>query len=239
MIACAFAALCTVHPWATQAQEIRQVELEGLGLKDGKLLFRGQGTISSREGRILETIVYADADGRETQRVEAEYEQESLALVKFRREYTRTGEWESLERQGERVRMLYREEGEAEPEARELIWKEGMAFTVVVGPRIRKERAALLAGKEVSFELIVPSRLDVYGFRLRKEGEAEVDGRRVLVIRMEPSAFLIRQLVDPILFYFSVEPPYDLLEYRGRTSVKDAKGDAIDARVVYRYAAPR
>jgi hypothetical protein len=45
-------------------------------------------------------------------------------------------------------------------------------------------------------------------------------------------------LVDPILFYFSLEPPYDLLEYRGRTSVKDAKGDPIDARVVYRYVTP-
>ncbi len=52
---------------------------------------------------------------------------------------------------------------------------------------------------------------------------------------MDPDSWLIRQLVDPLFFYFDPEPPHRLLEYRGRVSIKSDDGDDQDLRITYHY----
>ena len=117
-------------------------------------------------------------------------------------------------REGARVMLVDRRLDSAQ-ETRAMIEKEG--------------------GEALAFELIIPSRLETIGFRLKKDSEVTQGGEAAIVIRMEPDSWLIRQLVDPMFFYVAAKPPHRLIEYRGRISVKSDDGEDQDLRVVYRY----
>lgn len=219
-------------------EDLRQVTFDGFDLKDGRPLFKGERTIQVGEGKVQETVVYLDLNGRETQRLEGVYEQGTLGLVSYVRKFVGSQEREGLEREGGQFVMSYQDGKNAKPETEELTWKDGLVFAITVVPRIKQARKALKAGKEVTFDLIVPSRMNLYEFRLRQDKPVTINGQEMWVVRMEPDSFLIRQLIDPLYFYFTDNGSIDLVEYKGRTAVHDAAGNSLDARVVYRYGNP-
>jgi hypothetical protein len=95
----------------------------------------------------------------------------------------------------------------------------------------------LRAGGTLTLDLLVPSRLETVRFRVRWEGDTLLEGQPAAVMRMEPATWLIRQLVDPLHFFFATDAPHRLIEYRGRTALKRDDGKPQDARVVY-YPVP-
>jgi hypothetical protein len=224
----------TVAPSAF-AQVPGTVTFDGFDLKSGKIIFKGETITEVTAERVSETVRYWDPEGTETQQLKAGYDRATLMPTHYRRDYLLTGEWEALEREGKTATVKWQAKGKKTPETFEVDWGEYHSISVVVLPQIRKHRDTLKAGKEVVLELVVPSRQDVYDFRLRLDKPLTIDGKPTWVIRMEPDSFLIRQLVDPLYFYFSDDGADTLVEYRGRTSVQNEAGDGVDARIVYTY----
>jgi hypothetical protein len=211
---------------------------EAFDLKSGELLFRGE-TVSRQEGgHTKESVRDFDPSGTVIQTLETEFDTGSAKLFSLRREYPLTGESESAVIESDRVKMTHRESASAEEKHEEMKWTGMMVFPPTVVPRIQLAWEALKAGKKVEVEMVVPSRLDSYRFRLVKEAVPEPNGNKVVVIVLEPGSILVRRLVDPMRFVWSVEAPRRVLEYLGRTTIKDAKGDQIDARIVYHYSDP-
>jgi hypothetical protein len=93
---------------------------------------------------------------------------------------------------------------------------------------------SLISGQEKEIKLGVWYRQEAITFKLSKS-EAEKDK---MTIKMSPTNFLIRAVVDPIYFTFEVKTK-TLLEYKGRTTPKVKSGqDYLDFDGVTRYKIP-
>jgi hypothetical protein len=96
----------------------------------------------------------------------------------------------------------------------------------------------LASGAPAKFRYIVPSRCETVGFRLVKESETTRNGKPVLRIKMEPTSFIIAQLVDPLYFVVEKDGAHRILQYLGRTTpvVKNGnKWKDLDADTVFEW----
>ena len=73
-------------------------------------------------------------------------------------------------------------------------------------------------GLPVKFRYIVLSRKETVGFKLVKDTETTWQNQPVLHIKMEPTSFIIAQLVDPLLFVVEKGGNHHILQYIGRTT---------------------
>ena len=96
----------------------------------------------------------------------------------------------------------------------------------------------LARGEPMKFRFVAPSRLETVGFKLVKDSETTWRGQPVIRLRMEPTSFLIAQIVDPLFFIVEKTGPHRILEYDGRTTPKSKRGNEwkdLDARTVYQW----
>lgn len=219
------------------AQGGEVLAFDAFDLKTGKAVFKGESTTRGTPETVAESVVYWDQQGTQIQSMQAEYERSTLMPLAYRRDFQLTGEWEALAREGTSLTVSWQAKGAKAPKSFELDWEDGVAIPAVVVPHILRAEKVLKAGKDATVELIVPSRQEAYTFRMRQDKPVTIEGQPTWVVRMEPDSFLIRQLVDPLYFYFAADGSGRLIEYRGRTSVQDEQGEGIDARIVYHYPA--
>jgi len=101
---------------------------------------------------------------------------------------------------------------------------------------LRANFQSLMAGKTVSFTLVVAGNLDAYQFRAKRIGDTQFEGKTAVRFRVEPDSML-RYFVDPL------EVTYDpsaqrLLEYRGLANIPNpADGKPFVARIAF-YSQP-
>ena len=62
-----------------------------------------------------------------------------------------------------------------------------------------------------------------------------LQGQPVTILRMEPSSWIIRALVDPLDFIMAKATGHALLEFRGRSTIATDDGEDQDLRVVFQY----
>jgi len=94
----------------------------------------------------------------------------------------------------------------------------------------------LARGTPVNFRFIAQSRLETVGFKLVKEANVTWRGTPAIRLRMEPSSFLIAQIVDPLFFIVETDGAHRILEYVGRITPKAREGNKwkdLDARTIY------
>ncbi len=94
----------------------------------------------------------------------------------------------------------------------------------------------LMEGKPAKFRYIVPSRQETVGFKLVKDSETTSQGKAAVRIKMEPTSFIIAQLVDPLYFVVEKERAHRIREYIGRTTPLLKDGDKwkdLDAVTVF------
>jgi hypothetical protein len=90
----------------------------------------------------------------------------------------------------------------------------------------------------VKFRYIVVPRLETIGFKLRRESTAELQGKKMVRLRMEPTSRFIAQFVDPLAFTVEADPPHRIFQYWGRTTPKIRSGQSwndLDALNVYNW----
>jgi hypothetical protein len=122
---------------------------------------------------------------------------------------------------------------------------EALAEDTLVGDMIAPFIAArwdtLMQGVAAKFRYVALSRQETVGFKLVKESETIRQGKPTVRIRMEPTSFIIAQLVDPLFFIVEKDGAHRVLEYIGRTTplLKDGtKWKDLDADTVYEWAPP-
>ena len=202
------------------------------------VLYRGLRTIRSAAGRVTVTTVFSLPSGKPIQRTEAVYEAASLAPISWHLDDERSGEAESLVREGDALRLSYRADAHSASKSDTLPRRPGQMFTATVEPLIERDLARLTAGEVVRFRLLVPSRRDSYGFRIQRDDTPALQRPGTVVLRMDPDSWLVRRLVDPLYFVLQAQPPHRVLEFRGRVSIKTDAGDDQDLRIVYDAGQP-
>jgi len=94
----------------------------------------------------------------------------------------------------------------------------------------------LARGETVRFRYIVVPRLETIAFKLRRESTAELQGKKMLRIKMVPASRFIAQFLDPLVFTVEADPPHRIFQYWGRTTPKIRSGQSwndLDALNVY------
>jgi hypothetical protein len=94
----------------------------------------------------------------------------------------------------------------------------------------------LMKGAPARFRFVVLSRRETIGFKLVKDSETVWHGIAAVRLRMEPTSFIIAQLVDPIFFIVEKDRRHRFLEYQGRTTPLIRTGDKwkdLDASTVF------
>ena len=93
----------------------------------------------------------------------------------------------------------------------------------------------LSAIKRCAFLFLAPSRLDWYRFRAKKTGFKKWQGRRAMIVEVEPDSFIIRLFAKKLIFYMDCE--YRVMSgYAGMVMVKD--DDDENYHVVIDFSAP-
>lgn len=230
-------ALTLPLPAAGQGEtgQLPPLTISAYDLEDGSLVLKGERT-GTVEGRVTHlSTVYFTPDGTRIQEEDTRYEPTSLRLVEYVKLDHRTGRREEMRLEDGVVTLRYRESRDDDTEEDSVEWEEPMVYGYTVVPFIVKHWDTLQAGEEIEFEFLVPSRQESVGFQVRVIGEDTVDAKRVSVVQMEPSSFIIRQLVDPLKFYISLDAERVLLRYEGRSPVSRADGEPQDLRIEYRF----
>ncbi len=140
-----------------------------------------------------------------------------------------------IEVKDDKVYFTYTKDGKTKKEEEKL--KDNFVVTPTVIPYLQKNWEQIKAGKDVDIRLGVVDRLETVGFRFKKDREDTFDGKKVLLVRLEPSTWAIRQIVDPLTFTMS-EDGSRLLQLVGRTPLKknvNGKWKDLDALTKYIY----
>jgi hypothetical protein len=94
------------------------------------------------------------------------------------------------------------------------------------------------SGAVVRFRYLVVPRLETIGFKFTRESTGEFHGKKVVRVKMEPTSWVIAQILDPLLFTVESEPPHRVLQYWGRTTPKIRDGESwrdLDALSVFNW----
>jgi hypothetical protein len=223
-------------PGPRAAQPERRIDLALYSLADGQLLYRGhRRVLEEEEGRTRVLTTFTTPAGTSIQETDALYRSDTLAPVNYSLDDLRSGESERLRVEGGRVFLAYRENREEKLAEDDVELSPNAVFTATVVPFLLRNWVALREGATLVFPFLVPSRQDVYAFRAGRDEKAGAGKRERIVIRMEPDSWFLRRLVDPLFFEFSTEETPRLLEFRGRSSLRDEDEDTQDLRMTYSY----
>jgi hypothetical protein len=166
-------------------------------------------------------------------------------LVRFELEEQQTGAAghavvELLTNQRQRVQFQYTTRSgrtEKRREKSETVREEPLISDMLPG-FMMQHWDELSRGETVKFRYIVVPRLETIGFKLKRDTTAEVRGKKVVRIKMEPANALIAQFLEPLVFTVEGDPPHRILQYWGRTTPKVRSGESwkdLDALTVFEW----
>jgi len=93
-------------------------------------------------------------------------------------------------------------------------------------------------GGVVKFHYLFVPRLETVSFKFSRESAGEFHGKKVVRIKMEPTNWVVGQVVDPLIFTVESDPPHRILQYWGRTTPKIRNGQSwrdLDALSVFHW----
>jgi hypothetical protein len=109
-------------------------------------------------------------------------------------------------------------------------------ITDMVVPFILENWEPLMSGSTVKCRLLALARAETVGFRLVKESESVVRGKKVVIVRMEASSLIVAQFIDPLYFTLEKEGEHRVLQYSGRITPsisRNNKWEDADAMTVF------
>lgn len=200
--------------------------------------FRSEAEV--KDGRYVMTGTFTARDGSVAliERTELEGDNDQGRLLKYTSEQKQLGSLGVLEIKDGKAHFTYTIDGKTKTD------DEKLSDNFVVGPTLVRHMRAhwseLMAGGKLRLRFAVIDRRESVGFEFSKEREVEINGKKLVVIKMRPSSFVISALVDPLHFYMQPDGS-NLDRLEGRTPLKLKEGEKfkdLDALTVYKSFAP-
>jgi hypothetical protein len=191
------------------------------------LLFNFKRTITRDASTLKVLREYNYADGKPAAREHVVYENDAPAFYQL--EELQTGDIGSATIKRDptnpnkgRITFQYIKDASRHPtvSTRTEVLQPDTLINDTVGMFLASHWDSLVRGEKVGCRYIVLGRRETVGFTFRKESETQWRGRDVIVLKMEPTSFLIAALVDPLHFLVEKAPPHRVLQYTGPTAPK-------------------
>jgi hypothetical protein len=155
----------------------------------------------------------------------------------FKLEDNRLGYLEGAEVNGKSVKVYFRIKSTTPLKEKVLTIPEPFVIDGGFNYYLKSNWDEMMKGKILSFNFVVPVRLDYYKFRVRKIKETTAQGKKAVVVNLEPDNFIIRKLVDPIVITYDIESKR-ILVYEGISNINNDEGQNYVARLVYPNLGP-
>ncbi len=97
---------------------------------------------------------------------------------------------------------------------------------------IKRKWDAVVAGKIVSFNFVVPARLDYYKFRVRKVSNLTEGGKAAMLVVLEPDNFVLRSIIDPIKITYDLAS-HRIIKYEGISNIPGSGDRNLEAKLLY------
>ena len=184
--------------------------------------YNGENVIESR-------TTYFDPDNRVIGSLNSEYTPTpqfcDYTFMDLRKDYT-----DGVQVKKDSI-CMYRKEGvDAKKETVCLPKEEGQIIGQGFHHFIINHLAAIAEGKVFHVKLVMPSRLDQFDFRIKKN---RIEGKRIL-IRLEIDNWFLRLLTPSVDTVYGLENAR-LIRYEGTSNVADASGRFNKVQIDYRY----
>jgi hypothetical protein len=95
----------------------------------------------------------------------------------------------------------------------------------MVAPFIQAHWSALMSGAAVKFRFAAIAWVETVGFKFTEQSETTRQGKAVVVLRMEPTSWIIAQFVEPLRFTVEKEGQHRVLQCAGRTTPRIQRGN--------------
>lgn len=197
----------------------------GMGVENGKVLFKSERRATCIGDKVTVTCDYSYPDGALAAHHHIVYE--SGRLSSFEEQLLQTGDKGSAvirpdPRNPAKQRIFFdycagQGSQSKRSSASEVLEKDTLVDDMIPA-FIAAHWEALQKGESAKFRYIVLSRKETVGFKLLKESETTWKGTSVVRIKMDPTSFVIAQLVEPLFFIVEKQGQHRILEYVGRTT---------------------
>jgi hypothetical protein len=216
-----------------------------MGGESGKILFKSERRATRSGEKVEVTREFTYPDG--VLAVQEHFAYESGRLSSFEEHSFQTGDRGSVvirpdPRDPARQRLYFEYTTGHGAEAKKTAANEALDKDTLIDDMIPAFIAAhwdaLQIGQAAKFRYIVLWRKETVGFKLIKESETTWKGIPVVRIKMEPTSFVIAQLVEPLLLVVEKHGEHRILEYIGRVSPKLKSGNKwknLDAVSVFEW----
>lgn len=196
------------------------------------VLFQMKSSIQENGADFARTNTFTSPDGLVAV-VEDAKAKDGVVEV-FTVEQKQTGEKGRIEVQEGKVKFTYTDsKGKTKTSEEKLASNFVVPLTVL--PYLAKNWDALMKGDKIQVRLGVWFRVESVGFRFFKKQESTYKGRPAIDVVMNPTSWVIRQLVDDLVFTFDAKTK-QLVMLKGRVPPKKKDGSGwkdLDAITTY------
>ncbi|GAB2667134.1 hypothetical protein [Arenimonas aestuarii] len=189
----------------------------------GDLLYTEHHLLRHQDQQLRQRlVVYRCADGTAFARKRVDYAASALAPA-FHFEDVRLGYREGLRRGGDEPELWVQASTGDDERSATLDAGAGLVADAGFDEFIRRQWQPLLAGKTVPLEFAVPSRLDSYGFTVRRRGSSEVAGEGAEIFRLRLGGLF--GLLAPHIDVAYGRDSRRLLWFKGLSNLRDDRGE--------------
>lgn len=201
-------------------------------LKDNSLLYNMSSEITQNGDDMTRKNTFTSTSG------DVAYVEEGTAkkgvIQKYTADQKQTGEKGEITVNGNEVKFIYTDTKGKKKESKEKLESNFVVAPTLI-PYLHAHWDELLAGKKIEIRYGVWFRNESVGFRMYKSKEVKYKDRPAIEVIMNPSAWIIRQLVDDLTFTFDLQTK-QLVTLKGRVPPKKKSGDKwkdLDALTIY------
>ena len=187
-------------------------------------------------GRGTRVVLYACPDGRPYARKLVSYAGWEGA-PDFEMLDARDGWLERVERDGDVRRVTVREQADSPERVAKLDAPEGLVVDAGFDDFVRANWARLAAGERIDFAFLVPSRLDVMRFKVKRQASATIDGEPATVVRLGLGAWY--SFLLPHIDVTYRDASQRLAVFEGLTNQRSPGGSHLMARIDFPAEARR
>ncbi len=177
--------------------------------------------------------LYRNAEGDIIARKTIEFRKD-LNRPSFRLEDERDGYLEGADVDESSIRLFYRKSETAETKEVTLASMQTAVLDAGFHYFIVENWEALIQGRNIELDFIVPHQQDYFRFDLTRETELTYEGREAVVFRLQIATFFLRIFVEPIRLTYD-KTTQQLLVFEGISNINDAAGKSHVVRMELEY----
>lgn len=216
------------------AQQVVRYRSNAFDLKTGKYLYTENHAEHWQNGAHAYSIVtYTDPSGK-VMAVKKIVFTKSKVAPSFDLDDKRTGLQEGAQNNGSTVLLYHRDAASEQKQSKSLSIPSPVVIDGGFDYFVRSNLQTLMAGKVLTGNFAVPHRLDYFKCRIYKVKDLTFLKRDAVMLVMEPTNIVIRQLADPIYIIYDKKTGR-LLRFSGVSNLEGPDGNNYRVHIVFRY----